>query len=72
MHRSFKGIMEGRFSNTHLGEHAVLRGGDSLPVHTHLYEVADVLERARLAAITVDREGLALQRLDDEVRHHAA
>ena len=34
--------------------------------------VVDVAEGARLHAVAVERDVLALQRLDDEVRHHAA
>jgi hypothetical protein len=34
-------------------------------------QVVDVAEGARLAAVAVDRDGLALQRLHDEVGHHA-
>ena len=42
------------------------------PVHVHrpdegLDEVGDVAERARLAPVAVNRQGLALERLDDEV-----
>ena len=35
-------------------------------------QVVDVAERAGLAAVAVQRDVLAAQRLDDEVRHHAA
>ena len=35
-------------------------------------QVVDVAERARLAAVAVDGDRLAPQRLHDEVRHHAA
>ena len=38
---------------------------------SHLNEVTNVLEGASLAAISVDSQGLALQCLDDEVRHDA-
>ena len=37
-----------------------------------LDQVVDIAEGARLRAVAVDRDGLALQRLDDEVRHDAA
>ena len=40
--------------------------------HEALDQVVDVAERARLRAVAVDRDRLAVQRLDDEVRHHAA
>lgn len=36
-----------------------------------LDEVVDVAEAARLLAVAVDRDRLTLQRLDDEIRHHA-
>ena len=35
-------------------------------------QVVDVAEGAGLHAVAVDRDVLALERLDDEIRHHAA
>ena len=38
---------------------------------THVDQVVDVLEGARLAAVAVDGDVLAAERLADEVGHHA-
>ena len=40
--------------------------------HEPVDQIVDVAERAGLAALAVDRDVLAAQRLDDEVGHHAA
>ena len=39
--------------------------------HEAFDQIVDVAEGARLAAVAIDRDRLALQGLDDEVRDHA-